>query len=50
MFSVINAREPLTVWSTYFDLDLVAKMVKTSTGAFEYDFIISIDPLDMCSF
>ena len=49
MFSVTNASDPLTICSTYFDLDMVINMVNPM-GVFERDVHIPIDSLHMCSF
>ena len=49
MFSVTDASEPLTIFSTSFDLDPVIDMEK-SMGLFERDVLIPFESLDMCSF
>ena len=49
MFSITDVSESLIVFSTYFDLDLVIKMMKPM-GVYECDVLIPIDSLDMCSF
>ena len=49
MFSITNVGEPLTVFSSSFDLDLVIDM-ENSMGLFEHDVIIPFESLDMCSF
>lgn len=50
MFSVTDVSEPLTIFLTSFDLDLVGDMANPSMGTFEPDFLIRSDSLDMCSF
>ena len=49
MFPVTDASEPLTVFSTSFDLDSVIDM-ENSMGLFEHDVPIPFESLDMCSF
>ena len=49
MFSVTDVSEPLTVFSTSFDLDPIIDM-ENSMGLFERNVLIHFESLDMCSF
>ena len=49
MFSVTDVSEPLTVFSSSFDLDPVIDM-ENSMGLFERDVLIPFESLDICSF
>jgi hypothetical protein len=50
MHSTPDENEPLTVCSTYFDLDMVVDMVISSIGILEPDLLTPIATLDMYSF
>lgn len=49
MFSVTDVSEPLTIFSSSFDLDLVIDM-ENPMGLLEHDVLIPFGSLDMCSF
>ena len=49
IFLVIDASEPLTVFSTSFDLDPIIDM-ENPMELFEHHVLIPFESLDMCSF